>query len=135
MKSAFNKRRLAMCLLALCLSMFVLASCTPTQQALFRRVVQEREAVRMHPFLVCVRHHESDRGPYPHVNGYQAKNPYSTASGAYQFLNSTWRNVSVKAGHPGYARAMDAPAWVQDGVALWTYHNVGRSPWASSGCR
>jgi hypothetical protein len=42
---------------------------------------------------------------------YTAKNPSSTASGAYQFLDSSW------AGYGGYRRAADAPAHVQDAKA------------------
>ena len=75
-------------------------------------------ATQRHPFLTCVRHHESDRGAYPHANGYGAKNPCSSASGAYQFLDSTWRNVSARAGHGGYSSARQAPWYVQDEVAL-----------------
>ncbi len=86
-----------------------------------------RRAVQNHPFLACVRNHES-RGDY------NAQNPSSSASGAYQFLTSTWRNVSVRAGYPGYARAAAAPWWVQDAVALWLYSNGGRSAWAGTGC-
>ncbi|MFZ4518496.1 MAG: hypothetical protein ACOYOP_08905 [Microthrixaceae bacterium] len=92
-------------------------------------VEAQRRAVQAHPFLTCVRAHESDR-----AGGYTAQNPYSTASGAYQFLDSTWRNVSAKAGHPGYSRALLAPWWVQDAVALWVLDNVGPSPWAGTGC-
>ncbi len=92
-------------------------------------VEAHRREVQAHPFLVCVRAHESDR-----AGGYTAQNPYSTASGAYQFLDSTWRNVSAKAGHPGYSRALLAPWWVQDAVAMWVLNNVGRSPWAGTGC-
>lgn len=90
--------------------------------------------VQMHPFLVCVRHHESDRGAFPYVNGYRAKNPRSTASGAYQFLNSSWRNLSRRAGLPGWSRAMDAPPAVQDAVAYWTLTHYGKSPWRGTGC-
>ena len=97
-------------------------------------IENDRRAVQRHPFLTCVRHHESDRGAYPHINGYGAHNPSSSASGAYQFLDSTWRNVSGRAGHSGYARASHAPWYVQDAVALWLYNNGGRSAWAGSGC-
>lgn len=122
-------------------------ACTPEQQEQFRvlppdaqRAVldelarrsteAERRAIQAHPFLVCVRAHESDR-----AGGYAAQNPRSTASGAYQFLDSTWRSVSPRAGFPGYSRAVDAPWWVQDAVALWHYRNLGPSAWAGTGCR
>lgn len=97
-------------------------------------IESQRRADQRHPFLTCVRHHESDGGAYPHINGYGAQNPYTSASGAYQFLDSTWRNVSVRAGQGGYARASQAPWYVQDAVALWMYRNGGRSAWAGTGC-
>lgn len=102
--------------------------------AIQQAVAQQRQAVQLHPFLTCVRHHESDRGAYPYTNGYGAQNPSSTASGAYQFLDSTWRNVSARAGHAGYSRAAHAPPEVQDAVALWFYDHGGRSAWNGSGC-
>jgi len=90
---------------------------------------------QMHPTLVCIRRHESDRGPYPHTNGYGAQNSRSSASGAYQFIDGTWRTMSARAGHGGYSRAKYAPSWVQDAVAYHTaVLNGGISHWAGSGC-
>ena len=102
--------------------------------AFFRAVDSARRSNQLNSFLVCVRQHESDRGPYPHVNGYTAQNPRSTASGAYQFLDSTWRNIAPKVGAGQYARAKDAPWWVQDDAALWMINNGWRSAWNGTGC-
>src|SRR5690554_2361534 len=55
-------------------------------EARFYATLAERERIRRDPFLTCVRAAESDRS-----GGYAAQNPRSTASGAYQFLDSTWR--------------------------------------------
>lgn len=60
---------------------------------------------------------------------YTAQNRTSTASGKYQFLNSTW------GGYGGYSRAADAPPEVQDAKARDTYARSGTRPWAASqGC-
>lgn len=63
------------------------------------------------------------------IGNYTATNPASTASGAYQFLDSTWRSLRASA---GYARAKDAPAAVQDAAAIELYRAQGTTPWASS---
>jgi hypothetical protein len=60
---------------------------------------------------------------------YTAVNPSSGASGAYQFLTSTWQSLSASA---GYATAAAAPAAVQDAAALELYNSDGTTPWASS---
>lgn len=62
-------------------------------------------------------------------NNYQAQNPTSSASGAYQFLTSTWQSLSASA---GYATAASAPASVQDAAAIELYNAQGTSPWAAS---
>lgn len=96
----------------------------------FRESVErQRRSVQSHPVLSCIRRHESDR-----AGGYSAENPRSSASGAYQFIDSTWRTASARAGHPGYSRAKYAPWWVQDAVALHVINHGGRSHWAGTGC-
>lgn len=57
---------------------------------------------------------------------YTAQNPSSTASGAFQFLDSTW------AGYKGYSRAMYAPPAIQDERAVMEYNANGTSPWMAS---
>lgn len=59
-------------------------------------------------------------------HNYTAENPDSTASGAYQFLDSTW------AGYKGYSRAMHAPPALQDERAIMEYEQNGTTPWVSS---
>lgn len=66
----------------------------------------------------------------PGTYSYTAKNIRSTASGAYQYLDTTW------GGHEGYHRAYLAPRRVQDARALRDYRNGDHhSLWAASrGC-
>lgn len=76
-----------------------------------------------HPggIAACIRLHES------HGN-YRAENNTSTASGAYQFLDSTWQSVT---GLPG--RAMDYPPAVQDRAfyKLWN-GGKGANQWVTA---
>lgn len=93
-------------------------------------VHDNQQAIHNNPFLACVRNHESATAGL-----YAAENPTSTASGAYQFLDSTWRVVSAQAGHPGYARAIYAPWYVQDAVAYDLAIVRGqRFHWDGTGC-
>lgn len=60
---------------------------------------------------------------------WRAENATSTASGGYQFLDSTW------AGHGGYAHASDAPPAIQRErfLALWA-DGSGAAHWTESVC-
>lgn len=55
---------------------------------------------------------------------YRAEASTSTASGAYQFTDGTWRSVSAAAGYSGYSHAADAPPAVQDAVAGWYVKDI-----------
>ncbi len=68
--------------------------------------------------LIAIRNCESG-------GNYTAENP-SSASGAYQFLDSTW------AGYGGYSRAKYAPPAVQDAAAIAEYNRNGTTPWNPS---
>jgi len=113
----------------------VYATMNPTEQLAVNAALAEQSAVVDAPpasqpggFLACVRRHESG-------GNYSAENPSSTASGAYQFLDSSWRTLSARAGYGGYGgHAASAPDSIQDAVAVWTVANIGRSPWNGTGC-
>lgn len=84
------------------------------------------------PLLARIRSCES--GNYTAVN-----RSGSTASGAYQILDSTWRGRNGVGGWreltPGginYARAKDAPPEIQDAVALAAFNAEGTAPWLAS---
>lgn len=70
----------------------------------------------------CVIEHESGGDP-------TAQNPWTTASGLYGFLSSTWESVT---GMPGPARAYSEATQT---AAFWKlYDSAGRGPWATDGC-
>lgn len=134
-----------MYLFAVTISLLFVASCTPEQVALYHTMnPTEQGAVTAHlqaqavagatpahnppgGFLACVRRHESG-------GNYRAENPVSTASGAYQFLDSTWRTMSARAGHRGWGHAASAPPHVQDAVAQYTVNSGWSSAWNGTGC-
>ena len=121
------------------------ASCTPEEIALYGTMNgDEQAAVKAHlqaqtvaaatpahnppgGFLACVRRHESG-------GNYRAENPVSTASGAYQWLDSSWRSVSRMAGYSGWGHAADAPPHIQDAVSIWALNNGYKSAWNGTGC-
>ena len=102
----------------------------PSQAAVITALQAQAEPPAHTPpggFLACVRAHESG-------GNYRAENPISTASGAYQFLDSTWRTMSARAGHSGWGHAADAAPAVQDAVAEFTVNSGWRSAWNGTGC-
>lgn len=72
----------------------------------------------------CIIGHESAE-----AGTYSAENPISTASGAYQILDTTW------SGYGGFTHAADAPAAVQDQRArdLWN-NGRGGGNWHGTHC-
>jgi hypothetical protein len=68
---------------------------------------------------------------------YTATNILSSASGAYQFIDSTWKYCATSTGvGTSYARALEAPAADQDFNALWLLRQVGPNStksWKASG--
>lgn len=55
-----------------------------------------------------------------------------TDSGAFQFLDSTWRWVAREVGASQYARAKHAPPQVQVKAFQWLWHNGGPHHWNPS---
>ena len=62
-------------------------------------------------------------------HNYTAQNPRSSASGAYQFLDSTWMSWR---GSSTATRAMYASPAEQDAAALRLYNAQGTRPWNAS---
>jgi hypothetical protein len=72
------------------------------------------------------------------AGGYTARDPSSSASGAYSFLDSTWAQQQQKFNaqfgtNYNYARAYQAPPGVQDQVASITPVSNWAGSWAGSG--
>src|SRR5215831_3584824 len=67
---------------------------------------------------------------------YLAKNPNSSASGAYQFVDRTWRRYADARGFDTniYPTARSAPPEVQDAVFAQAVKTNGLNDWTCPGC-
>lgn len=93
---------------------------------------------RVRAIWLCIRKHESINAGH-----YSARYPdrrVSSASGAGQWLRSTWLGVArwvrvdgVFVARP-YAEAALAPAWVQDAAFVHVYRHGGLRMWRGTGC-
>ncbi|NIA24382.1 MAG: transglycosylase SLT domain-containing protein [Gammaproteobacteria bacterium] len=66
-----------------------------------------------------------------------AKNPYSTATGLFQFLRGTWAIASVRAGFGGYSR-LDPEANIASAAWLVKYSIRTQHPggaWGHWSCK
>lgn len=99
----------------------------PLPRASRSRASRERsESVGVPYILTRVRGCESGNGPTSPGN-YRLGNPVSSASGAYQFLDSTWAYVTHL---PPPASAYSKET--QDWAAVKLYHSEGLTPWNES---
>jgi len=65
---------------------------------------------------------------------YTAQNKTTTASGAYQFINSTWQQYAGQIGYGQYQTAASAPPAVQDAVFAQAVQQRGLADWTCPGC-
>jgi hypothetical protein len=64
---------------------------------------------------------------------YRAQNPTSSASGALQDVDATWREATRALGYGDqWAHAKDAPPDVQNAANIWLHGRYGTKPWAAS---
>lgn len=84
---------------------------------------------------LCIRKHESIMAGH-----YAAHSGRSSAAGAYQFLDGTWRGnakwtkVAGRYVARGYPAANLAPAWVQDAVFVHSIRHGGIKNWHGTLC-
>lgn len=80
-------------------------------------------------FALCVAHHESWS---PHM--WTAENPYSTASGGFQWIDGSWRVNLARSGHTGPGHAAYASPILQAQVTAWVITHKGQRNWAGAHC-
>lgn len=91
------------------------------------------DGIHLHPWAVCVRHHETGGGgvwPYEDGYGYETGNGYH---GAYQFNQGLWDASVAAAGYPEFAGwpAGWTPWWAQDAAAFTQYQISGDQHWGN----
>lgn len=80
-------------------------------------------------FAKCVAHHESWS---PHM--WTAENPVSTASGGFQWLDSSWTVNMHRAGFSGSTHAAYNSPVVQAEVTAWVITHHGQWNWKGTSC-
>ncbi len=80
-------------------------------------------------FALCVAHHESWS---PHM--WTAENPYSTASGGFQWIDGSWRVNLGRAGFSGPGHAAYASPILQAKVTAWVITHNGQRNWNGAHC-
>jgi muramidase (phage lysozyme) len=65
------------------------------------------------------------------THDWTARNPYSSASGAFQFINSTWQDVSTRL-NVNTKEAALAPPHVQIAAFRDLHRRKGLTPWNAS---
>lgn len=73
--------------------------------------------------VTCIYEHES--------GNYSESSHPGSGSGAAQWIPSTWRAWSARAGYPGYDLAYQAPASVQEAVLRYTLTHGGAGNWSN----
>lgn len=82
----------------------------PDAEMLSSTTVEDNDST-VNAVLATIKHRES-------ANNYTAENPVGSASGGYQFIDSTWNSLTKKYNiGTEYGHAADAPEAVQDAVA------------------
>jgi muramidase (phage lysozyme) len=101
------------------------------RKAVVTKLPRTNAAGWMVAFGNCIARHETPGSTHPYT---QVNLAGSSASGRYQFINSTWRTWMKRAGFSGYSRALYAPPAVQDAVFYYTISHGGKGNWGPDHC-